>query len=127
MIDIDYFKRLNDNLGHLQGDHCLRVIAGTIRHNLRGKTDILVRYGGEEFLLMLPGTDIERATEIAERVRAAVAGLRHPNPGSPLGIVTASIGITAVSAHPINIESLIESADVALYRAKSSGRNRLST
>ncbi len=126
MIDIDHFKLLNDSLGHLQGDHCLRVIASTIRHNLRGKTDILVRYGGEEFLLLLPGTDIDRAADIAERVRAAIAGLQHHNPGSAYGVITASIGITMVNAHPVNIDMLIESADMALYRAKSAGRNRVS-
>lgn len=125
MIDIDYFKCLNDTLGHLQGDHCLRVIANTIRHNLRGKTDILVRFGGEEFLLLLPGTDIDRASDIAERVRAAIAGLQHPNPGSPLGVVTASIGITMIDAHPVDMEALMERADAALYRAKNHGRNRV--
>jgi diguanylate cyclase (GGDEF)-like protein len=126
MIDIDRFKRLNDHLGHLQGDHCLRVIASTIRYNLRGKTDVLVRYGGEEFVLLLPGTDIDRAADIAERVRAAIAGLRHPNPGSEYGIITASIGIAMVNAHPVKIEAMIEQADNALYRAKTAGRNRVS-
>lgn len=126
MIDIDHFKALNDNLGHLQGDHCLRIIASTIRLNLRGKTDILVRYGGEEFLLLLPGTDIDRAADIAERVRLAIAGLQHSNPGSAHGVITASIGITMANAHPVQIESLIESADTALYRAKTAGRNRVS-
>jgi diguanylate cyclase (GGDEF)-like protein len=110
----------------LQGDHCLRVIASTIRHNLRGKTDVLVRYGGEEFVLLLPGTDIDRAADIAERVRAAIAGLRHPNPGSEYGIITASIGIAMVNAHPVKIEAMIEQADNALYRAKTAGRNRVS-
>lgn len=126
MIDIDHFKALNDNMGHLQGDHCLRIIASTIRQNLRGKTDILVRYGGEEFLLMLPGTDIDRAADIAERVRLAISGLQHSNPGSAHGIITASIGITTIEAHPVDIETLIERADTALYRAKTAGRNRVS-
>jgi diguanylate cyclase (GGDEF)-like protein len=126
MIDIDYFKKVNDTLGHLRGDHCLRVIANTIRHNLRGKTDILIRYGGEEFLLMLPGTDIDRAAEIAERVRAAIAGLGHENPGSPFGIVTVSVGIAMVAGHPVDIEALIQRADNGLYRAKSAGRNKVS-
>jgi diguanylate cyclase (GGDEF)-like protein len=122
MIDIDHFKRLNDSLGHLQGDRCLRLIANTIRHNLRGK-DIVVRYGGEEFVLVLPGTDAERAAEIAGRIRVAIAGLEHQNPGSPHRIVTASIGVAMVESHPVNIEALIERADAALYRAKNDGRN----
>jgi diguanylate cyclase (GGDEF)-like protein len=126
MIDIDKFKSLNDQLGHLRGDHCLRVVADTIRNNLRGKTDILIRYGGDEFLLILPGTDEERALEVAGRVLAAITDLQHANPGSPFGIITASIGVYTHLTHPISGETLIEHADTALYRAKTAGRNRVS-
>ncbi len=126
MIDIDKFKSLNDHLGHLRGDHCLQVVANTIRNNLRGKTDILIRYGGDEFLLLLPGTDRERALDVAERVLCAITDLQHSNPGSPFGIITASIGVYTHLTHPVSGEVLIEHADTALYRAKSAGRNRVS-
>ncbi|MDE8348822.1 MAG: GGDEF domain-containing protein, partial [Acidocella sp.] len=126
MIDIDKFKSLNDQLGHLRGDHCLRVVADTIRNNLRGKSDILIRYGGDEFLLILPGTDGVRAVEVAERVLAAITDLQHANPGSPFGIITASIGVYTHLSHPISGDTLIEHADTALYRAKTAGRNRVS-
>lgn len=125
MIDIDHFKALNDSLGHLQGDRCLRVIAAAISGHLR-KTDIVARYGGEEFVLLLPGTDREKAVEITERVRAAIVSLGHPNPGSPFHMVTASFGVATVAQPPLAIEALITEADTALYRAKMAGRNRVS-
>ncbi|HQT65005.1 MAG TPA: GGDEF domain-containing protein [Acidocella sp.] len=124
MIDIDKFKNLNDSTGHLQGDHCLRMVANEIRAHLRGKTDILIRFGGDEFLLLLPGTDTAHATDIADRMRTAIAALQLENPGSPFGIITASIGIATQHSQPVKISQLIEQADTALYRAKSTGRNR---
>jgi len=124
MIDIDHFKRLNDNLGHLQGDRCLRIIAKAIRAQLR-TTDILARYGGEEFVLLLPGTSAAAARDTAERICGAIASLNHPNPGSPFGRVTASFGIATAAGPPLAIQSLMEAADAALYRAKSAGRNRV--
>jgi diguanylate cyclase (GGDEF)-like protein len=124
MIDIDHFKKLNDNLGHLQGDRCLRIIATAIRQHLRA-TDILARYGGEEFVLLLPGASAAAARETAERICGAIASLQHPNPGSPFGRVTASFGIATSAGPPLVIQSLIEAADAALYRAKSAGRNRV--
>jgi len=126
MVDIDYFKILNDNLGHLQGDRCLRLVAAAIRENLRGSRDIVARYGGEEFVIVLPGAAQPAAGEIAERVRAAIEGLAHPNPGSPFGIVTASFGIAAIEAPPLIVQALMAQADSALYRAKSAGRNKIS-
>jgi diguanylate cyclase (GGDEF)-like protein len=125
MVDIDYFKKLNDNLGHLQGDRCLRLVATAIRENLRGKRDIVARYGGEEFVIVLPGAAGEAAREIAERVRAGIEALVHPNPGSPFGIVTASFGVAATEAPPLSIQALMAAADQALYRAKSGGRNKI--
>jgi diguanylate cyclase (GGDEF)-like protein len=127
MIDIDHFKLLNDKLGHLQGDRCLKLVAATIQASLRGRSDIVARFGGEEFVLLLPGTHLNAAYEIAERVRAAVMELAHTNPGSPLGVVTASIGVAEFPAHPLNVMQLLQQADHALYRAKISGRNRVST
>jgi diguanylate cyclase (GGDEF)-like protein len=124
MIDIDHFKNLNDNLGHIQGDRCLRIIAKAIRQHLR-TTDILARYGGEEFVLVLPSTNATAAREAAERICGAIASLDHPNPGSPFGRVTASFGVATAVAPPLAIQSLLEAADAALYRAKTAGRNRV--
>ncbi len=127
MIDIDHFKSLNDRLGHLQGDRCLKLIAATIRNSLRSRTDILARFGGEEFVLLLPATDMDNAYEIAERIRAAIVELAHANPGSPFGVVTASIGVCEQQKPPLTLQTLLQNADHALYRAKITGRNRVST
>jgi diguanylate cyclase (GGDEF)-like protein len=126
MIDLDHFKSLNDRLGHLEGDHCLQLVAAAIRGTLRGGADFAARYGGEEFLLLLPGTGAGTAREIAERVRGAIIDLALPNPGAPLGIVTASIGIATLTAPPLAVPALLKTADQALYRAKITGRNRVS-
>jgi diguanylate cyclase (GGDEF)-like protein len=125
LIDIDHFKILNDRLGHLRGDRCLRIVATAIRNNLRGRSDILARYGGEEFVLLLPGTGLDAAVEIAERVRQAIAALRHPNPGAPSEIVTISLGVAVAESGPVVIETLLGDADGALYRAKQAGRNQV--
>jgi diguanylate cyclase (GGDEF)-like protein len=125
MVDIDYFKKLNDNLGHLQGDRCLRLVAAAIRENLRGKRDIVARYGGEEFVIVLPGATAELAREIIERVRTAIEALAHSNPGSPFGIVTASFGVASIMGPPLNVQALMAEADQALYRAKTAGRNKI--
>jgi diguanylate cyclase (GGDEF)-like protein len=123
MVDIDHFKRLNDSLGHLQGDRCLNVVAAAIRNTLRGGSDILARYGGEEFIILLPNTSLPDALEVVERVRQAIFNLGHPNPGSAVNVVTASFGVAVSAAAPFRIEELIARADKALYRAKTQGRN----
>jgi len=125
LIDVDHFKNLNDQLGHLQGDRCLRVIATAIRNNLRSNSDILARFGGEEFVLLLPGTDADGALEVMERIRIAVMALNHPNPSTTYDVVTVSAGIAVADTRPVTVETLLHNADLALYRAKSSGRNRV--
>lgn len=125
MIDIDNFKILNDELGHLRGDRCLRLVAGAIRRNLRGKSDILARFGGEEFVLVLPNTSGAEAWDVAERIRAAVLEINHANPGTALGRVSVSIGIATAGALPFDTTALIDAADQALYHAKESGRNQV--
>ena len=125
-IDIDHFKNLNDELGHLRGDRCLRLVSAAISGTLRGRTDILARYGGEEFVLLLPGTEAAGAMEVAERIRHAVLDLNHENPGTPLGRVSVSIGVAVTFKTPIQTDALIAAADEALYRAKNDGRNRIS-
>jgi len=125
MIDVDYFKQLNDKLGHLEGDRCLKLIAAAIQGRLRAKADIGVRYGGDEFVILLPGTEAAAALEIAERIRNSVLALALPNPNSPLKIVTTTIGAATIIGPPLVIPSLIEAADSALYKAKAAGRNQV--
>ena len=122
MIDIDHFKRLNDRYGHAQGDVVLREVASAIAMTLRAE-DTPVRYGGEEFAVILRRASAPQASEAAERVRAAVAGL----PLSRLGVeapVTVSVGV-AVAAEEEEVHAVIGRADQALYRAKRRGRNRV--
>jgi diguanylate cyclase (GGDEF)-like protein len=118
LLDIDHFKRINDQHGHLTGDRVLVAFAGVVQHLLRS-SDRLGRYGGEEFMVLLPATDAATALAVAERMRAAVA--EHPGPPG----CTTSIGVTCVQARDSNFEALIARADAALYQAKGEGRNRV--
>jgi len=127
VIDADRFKRYNDHFGHLAGDECLRRIATILGQSIRGM-DMAGRYGGEEFVLLLPNADVARALVVAERARAAIesAGIAHvkDRPGDP-HFVSVSIGVAAtVPSGTDTAEALIARADEALYRAKSMGRNR---
>lgn len=121
MIDIDFFKRLNDARGHAAGDECLRIVAGVISAELRHGQDLLARFGGEEFVAIVPHVDAGEAVAIAERVRSAVEARGIANPGSESGLLTVSVGV-AVSP-PASVERLVARADAALYEAKSGGRN----
>jgi diguanylate cyclase (GGDEF)-like protein len=125
MIDIDHFKLFNDSYGHPAGDHCLKRIAGVLAATLRGEQDLAIRFGGEEFLLLLPDTNLETAIQIAERVRRAIEAMAIPHQASPTSpIVTATLG--AAAAPPATpAESLIAQADTALYAAKRAGRNQV--
>jgi diguanylate cyclase (GGDEF)-like protein len=127
MLDIDHFKRYNDLYGHPAGDECLRRIAGALRDSLRQSGDMVARFGGEEFVVVLPGNDLQAAGLVAERLRLAVQKLAIPHAGSPaLGLVTLSAGIAAsTSGGPGDIQAILAAADAALYRAKSAGRNRV--
>lgn len=125
MIDVDYFKHYNDTNGHLAGDQVLKTIAIVIQHTVR-ETDIVARYGGEEYSVILINTGKEGAREIAERVRRNVADTRFPNEGAqPNGDLTVSIGVTTFSSSVSTITDLIREADNALYQAKNAGRNRV--
>ena len=123
MLDIDHFKQFNDTHGHQKGDAALRKIADCMRHVLRDY-DTLGRYGGEEFLIVLPSCGPEEARHAAERLRTAVADRSIPTPDGPAHI-TVSVGV-AVGPHDGEHETsrLIRAADLALYRAKHAGRNR---
>ncbi|MBB4198046.1 diguanylate cyclase (GGDEF)-like protein [Rhodoblastus sphagnicola] len=126
MIDIDHFKRFNDNFGHAGGDKRLEAIAKVIASVVQGADDLPARYGGEEFALILPATDIAGAWDVAENLRKSVEAreIRHPGNTASL-FVTASIGVACVVASPGGrADDLIRFADQALYRAKALGRNR---
>jgi diguanylate cyclase (GGDEF)-like protein len=122
LLDIDFFKRINDTYGHTAGDTVLREFAHTVQRLVRG-TDTFGRYGGEEFMLMLPETRAEDALALAERVRAAVEQLRCVEGGSEITI-TVSIGVTEYRAGEA-VGQTVGRADEALYLAKSTGRNRV--
>ncbi len=127
LLDIDYFKKFNDEYGHLAGDDCLRVVGAAVKSAVR-EGDIVARYGGEEIAIILPATDAAEALAVAETVRKAIEGLKVPHAGNPdSGKVTASLGVATALARAGGAirmpESLVLSADKALYMAKSEGRN----
>jgi two-component system chemotaxis family response regulator WspR len=126
MIDVDNFKSFNDTQGHLAGDDALKRIAERIDLGMRRSTDIAARFGGEEFIVLLPATDPDGAGMIAEKLRTAIADLNIPHSGSKTGHVTASIGgACLVPEHGSDYAHLIEAADQALYAAKRGGRDRV--
>lgn len=120
MIDIDHFKAVNDDFGHLLGDEVLRQVASLLSHNLR-KVDVLCRYGGEEFVVIAPATTGQNALTFAEKLRKSIE--LHPFPGVPRP-VTISIGIAGFPDNGDTRDPLVRAADMALYRAKQLGRNR---
>lgn len=122
IFDVDHFKRVNDTYGHAAGDEVLRAVAEACRAVLRAE-DRLGRIGGEEFAIILPQTGREAAGVVAEKVRTAIAAQTVAWNGGSIG-VTASLGLTSLSIVAKDIDTLLAQADVALYRAKSSGRNR---
>jgi diguanylate cyclase (GGDEF)-like protein len=129
MVDVDRFKAVNDVLGHVAGDLILREVAVQLGEGLRS-TDVLGRYGGEEFLALLPETDHKLARKVAERMRLAVARHNVQIEGRAVG-VTVSIGLASLEDLPAGVEPtperLIEAADRSLYEAKRAGRNRIAT
>jgi diguanylate cyclase (GGDEF)-like protein len=124
MIDVDGFKEINDSYGHLIGDAVLCRVARTLAERLRPQ-DLLARYAGDEFLLMLPECDIDEATALADRLRHAVVAAGADPSHEPLPPTTVSIGV-ATARLSDSLPALIGLADSALYRAKESGRNRIS-
>ncbi len=126
MIDVDYFKEFNDRYGHLAGDTCLQQIAKAISRATMRASDVVTRYGGEEFAVLLAETDLAGAVAVAENIRLGVERLQIPHAGTSLGSVSISAGVaTATPAAVDAAMTLVEAADLALYRAKSSGRNRI--
>jgi two-component system chemotaxis response regulator CheY len=126
ICDIDHFKTYNDTLGHQAGDEALRSVAAKLAAEVRA-SDGVYRYGGEEFVLVLPEQNLQSAKAAVERVRAAVEKLAiaHPARG-PGGVVTMSFGIAGYQpGRPATVEDLLKQADAALYEAKEAGRNRV--
>jgi diguanylate cyclase (GGDEF)-like protein len=124
MLDVDHFKRYNDSFGHAAGDALLRAIGGILQRTVR-EGDMPCRYGGEEFVVILPGADLANTRQRAEVLRLAIANWR-PEPGdSALGSVTASIGVACFPGHGNTWQAALKRADEALYAAKDAGRNRV--
>ena len=126
LLDVDFFKRINDTLGHLSGDQVLRDLGAGLRSHLRA-CDIAGRWGGEEFIVVLPGTDAAGAATLAERLRGAVEAKRFVMPDGTALMVTVSIGLHTLHPVPVDAtaDTLLGLADRALYRAKALGRNRV--
>ena len=122
MIDIDAFKGINDTYGHPTGDRVIVTLARLLQQRLR-KTDIVGRYGGEEFAVVLPDTDLDAAREVLDRIRQSFAQVRHAYAKGEFS-VTFSCGIAAYPRYG-EISPLCDAADKALYRAKEGGRNRV--
>ena len=127
MIDLDFFKNYNDLLGHLEGDNCLKEVASIMSKHVRSDMDLVARFGGEEFVVVLPETDLRSALKVAERIRKDVEELRIAHPASKASkYVTVSVGVASmIPAENLKKEVLINMADKALYEAKGKGRNRV--
>ena len=123
MLDVDHFKRVNDRYGHLTGDEVLEKIAASIRQNIRD-TDIAGRYGGEEFIIILPLADLSYATIVAERLRNIIENAEMKDSAGNVFVVTVSQGVSSWEQGE-DAHSLISGADEALYKAKGNGRNRV--
>lgn len=128
MFDIDYFKRYNDNYGHLKGDKVLYNVAKTIKETIYRAEDFVGRYGGEEFLVVMPNTRLESGIKVAKRIQSAIneMGIVHEY-NNNIGIITVSIGVAMSEPEQIgvSIEDLINQADKAMYEAKNNGRNQI--
>ena len=125
LCDVDYFKLYNDTYGHLQGDDVLQKVAGVVLETFR-TGDSSYRYGGEEFLAILPEQNRETTLVAAERLRSAVENLAIPHEGSPYGVVTVSCGLAELySGEDKTVDELLKEADTALYRAKEKGKNNV--
>jgi two-component system, cell cycle response regulator len=125
MIDIDDFKCCNDTYGHLAGDTAMVQIAGLIKKQTRA-SDVATRYGGEEFMVILPETTIEEASAVAERIRESIAEHQFVSEeGAPMASLSVTIGLSALPDHAATKKDLIRTADIALYKGKTMGKNRV--
>ncbi len=125
MLDIDYFKKINDSYGHKVGDDVLVAIAETLNEQIR-QSDIICRFGGEEFVILLPETDLDGAMIIAEKIRVAIERFALTITPDQIIKYTASFGVSQVNNQKdSSIEELLNRADIALYQAKEEGRQRV--
>ena len=127
MLDVDRFKHFNDFYGHIAGDACLQALSKVLEQaGARRDEDLAARYGGEEFVVLLPGLDAQAALRVAEHIQQAILTLAMPHADMPTGMVTVSFGVASVVPQR-NQESntLVQTADEAMYRAKQAGRNRI--
>lgn len=127
ILDVDHFKHFNDHYGHLAGDACLQALARALKAGRRAG-ELLARFGGEEFVVLLPNTKADDALEAAQRIQHEIWALAIAHTGTPPGIVTASFGVASMIPAAERLpEQLVQQADEALYLAKRGGRNRLHT
>ncbi len=129
LIDIDYFKQYNDHYGHIQGDDCLKRVGQVLGSAATRARDLVARFGGEEFALVLPETDAAAALKVAERCRSLIFKEQIPHPTSPVSqILTASLGVgTIIPGHQDQSLAFVEAVDRQLYQAKQAGRNRVTS
>jgi diguanylate cyclase (GGDEF)-like protein len=125
LFDIDHFKQINDRYGHLSGDYVLKELADLLRNRIR-KEELLARYGGEEFVIILPESDKAIATDFAEIIRRKVEGHTFEFEGQKMR-VTISVGVASMSQDTRNISELLKLSDMAMYKAKNGGRNKVET
>ncbi|QGQ98539.1 diguanylate cyclase [Paenibacillus psychroresistens] len=128
MIDIDYFKSFNDTYGHLSGDECIKTVAQVLNSSVNRPGDLAARFGGEEFIVLLPDTELEGAMKVARSIRATVEALQIVHAGSLINdYVTVSLGVATISPGvEQTAKELVYAADQVLYEAKQNGRNRIS-
>ena len=124
IFDIDYFKLVNDTFGHKSGDAVLQKLADICRQSLR-ETDLLARYGGDEFVVLLPNTNLQRAMEIAERLRKEVEAATFDDEMGNISQITISIGVSLEIDQELSLDAALQNADMALYQAKENNRNQI--
>ncbi len=129
MLDVDFFKQYNDAYGHLEGDHCLQKVAAVIRLCAKRPADLTARFGGEEFVVLLPGSDLQGANSVALQIQQKIRSVQLEHKASSVApFITLSMGVASFDAETLtSADQLIEQADLRMYNAKSNGRNQISS
>ena len=126
MLDVDHFKHFNDHYGHLAGDDCLRSLTQVLLKEVRRSGELVARFGGEEFVVLMPDSNVQAALETAQRIQRAVRTLALIHAETAPGIVSFSFGVASLKPSPLHVpDELVRQADLALYRAKAMGRDRI--